>query len=116
MTTLICENCAIGPCEWKCENLSGKQTRYDCPVSAIELSAKWERVKISVLDGRDVLPIGKKSDFDKRIDKAIKLVDWSSLSTVPPRKFFGFTILEWCYVVACVIILFIIICVDMVII
>jgi hypothetical protein len=49
-------------------------------VSAIELSAKWERVKISVLDGRDVLPIGKNSDFDKRIDKAIKAVDWSNLS------------------------------------
>ena len=109
MTTLICENCAIGPCEWKCENLSGKQTRYDCPVSAIELSAKWERVKVSVLDSRDVLPIGKKSDFDKRIDKAIKSVDWSSLSVVPLRKSSGLTIRELCFIVGITVIIFFIV-------
>jgi hypothetical protein len=72
-------------------------------------------VKISVLDGRDVLPIGKNSDFNERIDKAIKAVDWSSLSTVPPRKFFGLTRMKWCHVIVCILVAVAIVFIKMVI-
>jgi len=47
MTTFTCNNCAIGPCKWTCNNLSKDQHGYDCPVCAIELTARWKPVEES---------------------------------------------------------------------
>lgn len=73
-----------------------------------------ERMNDAYLELNDSLQLRAETELNKKIDKAIKRVDWNHASDipVPTRTYLGFIREEWLYLLLCTIMIVLVISID----